>query len=85
MSESNACAAVEQQVNKAMQIVDELLEDINKEVFISAAVADITRTLHPNLHVILPSAAVSYTTQPLVQNPFWPCARDLSVIKFAVC
>jgi hypothetical protein len=36
-------AAVQKQVDRAADIVDDLMEDINKELFVATAVADITR------------------------------------------
>lgn len=53
-------AAVQKQVDRAADIVDELMEEINKELFVATAVADITRE----------TTAICCTCKPLrLHNP----------------
>ncbi len=43
------CVAVQKQVETAADIVSDLMEDINRKLFVASAVADITRTYHPHV------------------------------------
>lgn len=57
-----SCVAVQKQVETAADIVTELMEDINRELFVASAVADITRTRHSYVLCAVPKQLLALST-----------------------